>query len=375
MAFPEIPGYEILEQIGRGGMGVVYKARHLSLDRIVALKVLSATVSDDADFVKCFAQEAKLIAKLSHPNIVSVYDFGNHGDIYYLSMQYAQGQTVRDIMASRKLTLQECASVVLQIADALDYAHRSEVIHRDIKPGNIMVCADGRALLMDFGVAFGTYSTGASAVWLTAGSPAYMSPEQCMGRGAAPRSDQYSLGVTVYEMITGRLPFPDADPVVTMRQHIHDTPTPMRMGRLDITPRLEAAVARALNKRPEMRYMSAMEFAREVDAAVKEEPQQQSYIGQTPAASPSTGYGRGPVSLIDGTPAQAPAHLPQGYVYRTRGGDSAGSGSVVKWIVIVAVVMAAAIALYVALGPRAQVSGGGPSSPQPAQSGSEKPAK
>lgn len=336
MGFPEIPGYELQEVIGKGGMGVVYKARHLALDRIVALKVLHEAFAGDEGFLKSFSQEAKTIAKLLHPNIVSVYDFGNYEGTYYLSMQYVQGRPVMDVMASRKLSMQECASIMLQMGEALDFAHRHGIIHRDIKPGNILLCPDGKAMVMDFGVAYGTYDSGATTMWIAAGSPAYMSPEQCKGRNASPRSDQYSLGVTVYEMLTGRLPFGESDPVTVMRQHISETPAPLRMGRTDIGPRLEAAVNRALSKMPEMRFQSVGEFAREFDEAWRDTKPPETLVGAAPAAFPVgniAGIGRAPVSLVDGQNPNAARHNPMaGYVYATAAGDRRGS-SVWKWAI------------------------------------------
>jgi serine/threonine-protein kinase len=300
--------------------------------------------------VRSFAQEAIIIARLAHPNIVSVYDFG-HTDgpnaIYYLSMQFVNGETVKDILAKRKLTLDETIAIIRQVAAALDVAHREEVIHRDIKPGNIIVCPDGKALVMDFGVASGYYAGGSGSVFLAAGSPAYMAPEQCKGRNASPRSDQYSLGVTVYEMITGRLPFPDNDPTVVMRKHISEPPPPLRMGRMDITSRLEAAVMRALSKLPEMRFLTVGAFAEELDAARREAPALDPLARSVPTPPvPSgtvPGIARGPVSLITGEapPSTRPADPLSGYVFTTRSSAAGKLAGPMRTLLLVAVLLSA----------------------------------
>lgn len=328
MGFPDIPGYQIEGELGKGGMGVVYRARHIALDRVVALKVIDPKFVRDPEFIKSFALEAKLVARLSHPNIVSVYDFGcsdAQQGIYYLSMQYVQGSTLRDLLFVRRPTLMECASIIHQVADALDFAHREQVVHRDIKPGNILLCPNNKAMVIDFGVAYGTKTNAPDSVWLQAGTRSYMSPEQCKGQMATPRSDQYSLAVTVYEMLTGRLPFTATEPLAVMQQHISDMPPPLRMGRTDITPRIEVAILRALSKIPEMRFPTVGAFARELEAACTEAQAveglvrsssgaaQQSSFPSAPLAGPPVGTRTGAVSLVEGT---AVVSAPQ-TVYRT----------------------------------------------------------
>ncbi len=310
MSLPEIPSYEIESEIGIGGMGVVYRARHVSLDRIVALKVIHPKFVRDAGFVKGFAQEAKTVARLSHPNIVSIYDFGCHEGVYYLSMEYVHGSTLRDLLFIRRPKWEECASIVNQVAAALDFAHREEVVHRDIKPGNVLLCANGKTMVIDFGVAHASYSNAPDSVWLAAGTRSYMSPEQCKGQWATARSDQYSLGVVVYEMLTGRLPFTASDPLAVMQQHISDIPPPLRTGRTDITPRVEAAVLRSLSKIPEMRFSTTGAFARELETALVEARAMDAPItspagAASASASAPSGPRSGPVSLVDGMPAES----------------------------------------------------------------------
>jgi serine/threonine-protein kinase len=322
MNLPEIPGYQIQEQIGQGSMGVVYRARHLALDRVVALKVLNPQFSQDESFLKSFSQEAKTVARLQHPNIVTVHDFGCHEGLYYLTMQFVHGRTVKELLAIRRPNPLECGQIIRQIADALDYAHREEVIHRDVKPGNIMLCPDGKAMIMDFGVASGYYAGSTGDVWVMAGSPAYMSPEQCKGHKASPRSDQYALGITLYEMVTGRLPFEAKDTSAVRKQQISDSPPPLRLGRTDITPRMEAAVLRALAKIPEMRFVTVLDFANEFEAACQERPATDVLVGNAPGPdAPSPIPGAAPVSLIGGEKFASPQRstMSSVYVSATRG--------------------------------------------------------
>jgi predicted Ser/Thr protein kinase len=336
MEVPRIPGYEVEAEIGKGGMGVVYRARHLALDRVVALKIIDPRLSAAPEFVRSFATEARIVARLTHPNLVSVYDFGNHESTYYLSMQYVLGSTVRDLLTQRRPNLDEVVNIVSQVAAALDYAHREQVVHRDIKTGNMLLCPDGKAMLIDFGVAHGAYSESANSVWLAPGTRSYMSPEQCKGHPATPRSDQYSLAVAVYEMLAGHLPFEAPDSQAVMQQHIQSTPAPLTRGRTDITPRLEACVMRAMAKIPEMRFPSVGSFARELEAACREAQALEPILAASKVsqaitagavAMPAVGAGssmRGPVSLVDGitTATPTPTRVANGWIYATRGGDA-----------------------------------------------------
>jgi hypothetical protein len=351
---PEIPGYQIEAEIGVGGMGIVYRARHLALDRVVALKVIHPRFTSDPEFVRSFATEAKIVAKLAHPNIVSVYDFGSVCDsgVYYLSMQYVLGQTVRDLLAIRRPKLDELASIVRQVGDALDYAHRQQVVHRDIKTGNILLCPDGKAMVIDFGIAHGDYSVSANSVWAGAGTRSYMSPEQCKGYPATPRSDQYSLGVGVYEMLAGRLPFIEQDPQAVMRQHVSETPPPLSRGRTDITPRMETAVLRALSKTPEMRFASVGEFAREMETACREaimEPIAAAAPAAVSATLPASGLSRPALAPLAGGGAVVPPPRPvaNGWVYATRGGRQRGRRSLFAWALVLLLLAGAGAGGYV----------------------------
>ena len=188
--------FRILEPIGRGGMAMVYLAYQSDMDRLVALKVLFDHIAQDSVAVERFKQEARVIARLEHPNIVPIYDFGQENEILYLAMRYIRGGTVQDVMAKGRLPIHDISHLISEVAYALDYAHARGVIHRDIKPSNILVDMDGHAYLTDFGLAKIMDDTRElSRTSLTIGTPAYMAPEQALGLPITPQTDIYSLGV------------------------------------------------------------------------------------------------------------------------------------------------------------------------------------
>ena len=203
-AFPEIPGYTIERLLGQGGMACVYLAIQHSFEREVALKILSPTLAADASFCERYLRESKIVSRLVHPNIVTVYDVGAVGDFYYLSMEYVPGQDLKQ--SAHSLDLPQRLRVIKQVARALDVAGKKGYIHRDVKPENIMLHGeDGRALLMDFGIARpADVNTGMTQTGTAIGTPHYMSPEQARGKPVDSRSDIYSLGVVLYLLLTGR---------------------------------------------------------------------------------------------------------------------------------------------------------------------------
>lgn len=219
--------YEILEELGRGGFATVYKARDTTLDRIVALKVLHAQLLVDPRFVARFIQEAQTAARLSHPNIVIIYEVGEEAGQSYLSMAYLPGRTLDARLQSETLPMEEVLSLIEQIASALDTIHAGGLVHRDIKPANIMVADDGHATLLDFGIvraAEGTHLTTSTTVL---GTPEYMAPEQAEadeGREIDWRADLYALGVVAYEMLVGRPPFVGTSPTAVLYKHVHELP-------------------------------------------------------------------------------------------------------------------------------------------------------
>jgi serine/threonine protein kinase len=248
--------YQILAEIGRGGMGVVYRAYDPRLLRPVAIKVLPPMLAFyDASFIQRFRQEGVLAAGLRHPGIVRIYDVGRERDLDFIIMEYLEGMPLDRWLESRSAVTPAATSPILrQVADALDYAHGRGVVHRDIKPANIMLGPDGRATLMDFGLVRALEGSSLTRTGVVVGTPEYMSPEQAMGGPVDGRSDVYSLGVVVYRMLSGRVPFAGSTPYAITYAHIHEPPPPLRRVRGDLPPAVEAAVMRALAKRPEHRY-------------------------------------------------------------------------------------------------------------------------
>jgi tRNA A-37 threonylcarbamoyl transferase component Bud32 len=261
--------YRIIEQVGMGGMATVYKAYQPSMDRYVALKVLPQHYAKDPKFVERFLREARTIARLEHPNILPVYDFGEENGVTYLAMRYLEGGTLKDVLALGRLSLADAAEILTQISSALDYAHRKGVAHRDVKPTNIMVDGEGWAYLTDFGIAKvleGTSDLTAGAI----GTPAYMAPEQSLGKGVDARADIYSLGIILYEIVTGRVPYEADTPMAVALAHIH---RPLPLPR-DIEPTvpepIERVILKALAKDPNDRFASANEFAGALKGAIAE---------------------------------------------------------------------------------------------------------
>jgi serine/threonine protein kinase len=237
----KFPQFEILECLGRGGMGVVYKARQKSLNRLVAIKILAPERERDARFADRFAKEAEMLAKLSHPHIVTIHDFGETGGLYYLVMEFINGVNLRDLLREGKMAPEQALAIVPPICDALQFAHDHGIVHRDIKPENILLDREGRVKIADFGIA-----TLAGDAAERAGTPAYMAPEQSGGASAIDhRADVYALGVVLYEMLTGERP--TAFPVAPSQ-------------RVQIDVRLDEVVLRALAHQPERRFQSVGDF-------------------------------------------------------------------------------------------------------------------
>ncbi len=259
--------YRIVAPLGKGGMAAVYKAYQPSMERYVALKILPRHYAADPSFVGRFDQEAKVIAALEHPNILPVHDYGQADEYAYLVMRYVEGGTLTDVLQGRPLPLPKICSIITQVAAALDYAHARGVVHRDVKPSNVLMDPQGNCLLSDFGIARMIEATARfTATGSFVGTPTYASPEQCLGRELDGRSDVYSLGVMLYEMATGRPPFDAETPMAIMVMHIHD---PLPLPR-QVNPRLpegvERVILKALAKRPEDRYQTAGEMARALAA-------------------------------------------------------------------------------------------------------------
>ncbi len=250
--------YEMVRHIARGGMAQVYLARDQMLDRPVALKVLFPELSVDRSFVERFRREAKAAANLSHPNIVSVYDWGQGDSTYYIVMEYVNGPTLSSMLKQGPLDPERAAAVAAAVAAALDFAHRSGVIHRDVKPGNVLIDDRGQVKVADFGIAraIGT-SDDLTQTGSVMGTATYFSPEQAQGYPVDPRSDVYSLGVVLYEMVTGRAPFTGDNPVSIAYKHVKEPPPRPSSINGAVPAALEAIILKAMAKEPDARYQSA----------------------------------------------------------------------------------------------------------------------
>jgi serine/threonine protein kinase len=255
--------YQIISQIGEGGMATVYKAYQPSMDRNVAIKVLPGQLAESAEFTQRFQQEARIIAKLEHPHILPVFDYGESGGVTYLVMRYLDAGTLRDKMENgRPLPLGEIDRLFTQLADALSYAHSYGIIHRDLKPSNALIDSQGNLFLTDFGIAKLLESASPRLTQTDAimGTPAYISPEQAQATKVNQRSDIYSLGIILYEMVTGRVPFVAETPLAVILKHVSDPlPLPSSL-KPDIPEAIEKVVLKALAKDPSDRFATVEEF-------------------------------------------------------------------------------------------------------------------
>ena len=255
--------YQIERELARGGMADVYLARDRQLNRLVAIKVLRSEFARDPSFVERFRREAQNAAALDHPNIADVYDWGGEGGTWFIVMEYVEGQSLRDIIRTEgPLPGVVAARLAAEIADALAVAHRHGVIHRDVKPGNVLITATGQVKLTDFGIAANRFdaSQGLTDTGLVMGTAAYFSPEQAQGHAVDGRSDVYSLGVVLFEMLTGTTPFTGESPVAIAMKHVRETPPPMGRIVRDVPAQLQSIVNAALTKDIAVRYQSAEEM-------------------------------------------------------------------------------------------------------------------
>ncbi len=259
--------YRLGEQIGAGGMARVYRAEDTRLDRTVAVKILSAQFADDPSFVDRFRREAQTAAKLNHPNVVGVYDNGAEDGTNYIVMEFVEGRTLAEFLSGGgRLSPTKSVEVAESVCTALEYAHQRGVVHRDIKPGNIMVTRDGLVKVMDFGIA--RLTTTAETVAQTAavlGTAAYLSPEQAQGQSVDGRSDIYSLGCVLFELLSGRAPFSGDSAMAVAMKHIHDAPPVPSKLNPEITPQMDAVVMKALAKNRDNRYQTAEEFREDLE--------------------------------------------------------------------------------------------------------------
>src|SRR5437660_8710406 len=265
MSLQKVARYEIVEELGRGAMGLVYKALDPTIGCIVALKTMRLDVHglETEDMLRRFKNEARAAGLLNHPNIVTIYDAGEQEGMFYIAMEYIQGTTLHALLTEKRvLTAEEVIELSRQMCKGLDYAHSNGIIHRDIKPANIMFTADGTVKIMDFGIA--KAGGGMTNTGQVLGTPNYMSPEQVKGKQLDGRSDLFSFGVILYEMITGQKPFTGDNVTTIIYKIIHEEPIPPRELDANVHPGLNAVITKALAKHPDMRYQTGAALVRDL---------------------------------------------------------------------------------------------------------------
>lgn len=259
--------YEVVGELGQGAMGIVYRAKDPLIGRTVAIKTINLGLmrEDKAEYEGRFYQEAKAAGCLSHPNIVTIYDVGKSDDVAYIAMEFLEGRELRDILNDgQRLSVDMALDIMIQVAQGLDYAHEHGIIHRDVKPSNIMVIRDGHVKITDFGIARMASSTVRTQIGMVLGSPKYMSPEQVMGQSLDLRSDIFSLGVLLYELLTGKTPFNGENISAIMYQTVNTLPPPPSTFNPAVPEMLDLIVAKATAKKLENRYQNAKELANDL---------------------------------------------------------------------------------------------------------------
>jgi predicted Ser/Thr protein kinase len=286
--------YEVGRLLGAGGMAEVFEGRDRLLARRVAIKVLQSQFARDPSFLIRFKREAQAAASLSHPNIVGVYDTGSEDGTHFIVMEYVDGRTLKDVIrAEGPLYPERAAEICADVCNALAAAHARGLIHRDIKPGNVMLTPEGKVKVMDFGIARATTSETITQTAAVVGTAQYISPEQAQGQTVDYRSDLYSLGCCLYEMLTGTVPFTGATPVAIAYRHVREDPTPPRMLNADVPAPLEAICLKAMAKLPDNRYQTAAELHDDLERFRNGQP-----VHATPlmdAAAATEALPRGPV--------------------------------------------------------------------------------
>ncbi len=263
----KLGSYEIIEPVGEGGMARIYKGFHAELNRYAAIKVVNWGLQEDPEFTERFRREAQAIATLRHPNIVQIYDFGEHSSGYFMAMEFIEGddlavQLRQSSVKNRLLPKNQIIKIIADVAAALDYAHAHHVIHRDVKPSNIMINREGQSILTDFGLVMLPAQASQRTLGSTFGTPHYVAPEQAISSASAvPASDLYSLGVVLYEMATGQLPFDDESPLSVALKHVSDIPTPPTALNPNLPSKVEDVILKTLAKNPNERFASAGQMA------------------------------------------------------------------------------------------------------------------
>ncbi|OKP96894.1 Stk1 family PASTA domain-containing Ser/Thr kinase [Paenibacillus sp. P46E] len=269
--------YQVIERIGGGGMALVYRAHDILLNRNVAIKVLRNQFVHDEEFIRRFRREAQSAASLSHPNVVSIYDVGQEDEIHYIVMEYVEGKNLNEIIKERApLQVDESIRIASQICDALDHAHQNQIIHRDIKPHNILIGRNGRVKVTDFGIARAVTSTTITQTGSVVGSVHYFSPEHAKGVATGEKSDLYSLGIVLYQMLTGVLPFLGESPISVALKHLQEEFEEPRLLNPLIPQSVENVILRSMRKNPEERYQSAKEMLQDLETCLLPERRSES---------------------------------------------------------------------------------------------------
>ena len=313
----EIAGrYRLDERLGAGGMSTVYKARDNVLERMVAVKLLAEHLAEDDGFVARFRREALAAAKLLHPNVVQVYDSGRDPDAHrhYMVMEYVQGPTVAQILRERDgVPVNQAADIAAQACDGLEYAHKHGVIHRDVKPGNLIVNPDRVVKLVDFGIAKAAEDSHITQIGSVVGTAAYLSPERAQGDEATPSADVYSLGVVLYQLLADRLPYETGSLTELAMRQQEGEPDPLHMLNPDVPPALSRAVGRALAPKPELRYASAAEFGDAIRQGARGHDSAVTMMLETAATQLARGNDEAATNVLQPLPQPpaAPAPAPQ----------------------------------------------------------------
>lgn len=301
--------YRLLTQQGSGGMAVIYKATDLALGRTVAVKILRPSLTDDPEFLRRFRQEARNVANLSHPNIVTVHDVGQDGNTHYIVMEYIDGEDLkRLIRAEAPFSLDRALSIIIKICAGVGYAHRAGLVHADVKPQNVLVTENDNVKVTDFGIAQALSATQPRekqrVVW---GSPHYFSPEQAQGEPPTPASDVYAIGIVLFEMLTGKLPFMGTDQQELAMAHIRDTPPNASDFNPNVPVHLDRILQKILSKEPASRYRAADQLGR---ILISYRQQGYTTTDQVPEVAPSEPE---PDTAATIPPTQGPVHIPPIY--------------------------------------------------------------
>lgn len=360
--------YQIKQELGAGGMSTVYRATDLNLRRTVAVKLIHTHLSRDPQFVRRFESEATVVARLKHPNIVQVYDFDNDGGTYYIVFEYVAGESLQDRLvrlaaARRVMFAEKSVEIAASIADALDYAHQREVIHRDVKPANVMLDEKGQAILTDFGIAKIVGGTQHTASGVMLGTARYVSPEQVQGRAVSGQSDIYSLGATLFEMLAGRPPYQGDSVISVLMAHVNEPLPDLNQIRPGLAPGLSALISKAMAKEPGARFRTAGEMAQALRATVSGKPMPgvvdtgaaTAYLGGSQPAAPGisrpAAANTGAATILENVAPSGPPASPPPAGGRPSGGRFSGNSllAIVGLVAVLLVLCAGAILGYTLL--------------------------